>query len=180
MEAGRIGGCEKKEQPWRQARKTNPLSRFPKGRPGRAGSPHAAKARLPPQEGQPPCAIPQARRSRIVLDTDRPSHGSRARQQAVVEKSGTLRGRIRIAAVSGPQACPPISSSQLWGSILPTARDERIGFEWQTTKALPGSNRSCDYPLLSCSGLHSWVQPRPFRCSVSSAPSLRAIWRWLI
>ncbi len=56
-----------------------PHSRFPKGKPGRAGSPHAAKTgRLPPQEGPPPCAIPR-RRSEILLDNDRPSHGSHER-----------------------------------------------------------------------------------------------------
>ncbi len=37
-----------------------PLSRFPKrGKPGREGSPHAAKAlRLPPQEGRCPLVHP--------------------------------------------------------------------------------------------------------------------------
>ena len=62
-----------------------PLSRFPKGesRGGRV-PPTPQKRRLPPQEGKPPCAIPQKKMARvkIFVDRGRPSHGSRDREGA--------------------------------------------------------------------------------------------------
>ena len=51
---------------------------FPRwGKPGREGSPHAAKTRrLPPQEGQAPLVRSPKDVSAFVLDIGRPSHGS--------------------------------------------------------------------------------------------------------
>jgi hypothetical protein len=71
MEAGRIGGGERKRRLWKRiiagdGKEGNPYSPFPfpqRGKRGRAGSPHAAKTAAPPARGQAPCAIPQKDRA---------------------------------------------------------------------------------------------------------------------
>jgi hypothetical protein len=69
MEAGRAGGYKQvpamgnKEMSLRQRGKLfeSPFPVSPKGKPGRAGSPHAAKnGRLPPARGQAPLRDPPA------------------------------------------------------------------------------------------------------------------------
>ena len=68
MEAGRIGiGKGVKQAP---AAARNRISPFPfplRGKPGREGSPHAAKNAAPPQEGFAPLCIPRAFFSRGCL-----------------------------------------------------------------------------------------------------------------
>jgi hypothetical protein len=73
MEAGRVGGCEQQflmgraiKTSLRQQRK--PLSRSPQGDAGAGGVPPTPQnRRLPPQEGKPPCAIPQRLIGRFYL-----------------------------------------------------------------------------------------------------------------
>src|SRR3954452_12671149 len=87
MEAGRIGGGEQSGYIAGGARNEGiftPLSRFPKGeRRGGRVPPTPQKRRLPPQEGKPPCAIPQKDARTTLLDKGRPSHGRLIRAEQV-------------------------------------------------------------------------------------------------
>jgi hypothetical protein len=79
MEAGRVGGCEEKRL-WmkitacgsKEAKLHSPFP-FPhrESRGGRV-PPTPQERRLPPQEGKPPCAIPQMDAREISLDSERP------------------------------------------------------------------------------------------------------------
>jgi hypothetical protein len=73
MEAGRIGGGEQSgyiaggSQERRESLLPFPVS--PKGKAGAGGfPPRRKKRRLPPQEGKPPCAIPQKDARKIFVD----------------------------------------------------------------------------------------------------------------
>jgi len=58
---------------------------FPlRGKPGREGSPHAAKSAAPPTRGLRPLVNPLKEKSAGSLDTTRPSHGSRDRKGTFV------------------------------------------------------------------------------------------------
>ena len=113
MEAGRIGGGEERAAIDRfiacgsKEGISTPLSRFPKGesRGGRV-PPTPQKRRLPPQEGKPPCAIPQKAARKILLDRGRPSHGSldpgAMLRFAGGRKERTLRRRLLAERSRGP------------------------------------------------------------------------------
>jgi hypothetical protein len=66
----------------------NQIAPFPfplRGKPGREGSPHAAKSAAPPTRGLRPLVNPPRKKSAGVVDRSRPSHGSRDRQGAVTK-----------------------------------------------------------------------------------------------
>jgi hypothetical protein len=115
MEAGRIGGGERKRL-WKkinsrrqQGRESfDPLSRFPKGesRGGRV-PPTPQKRRLPPQEGKPPCAIPQKHRAseRFLLT------GAGLLMEGL-DRGLVDRAHRRTEVSTSPHMLPPVTLSQ--------------------------------------------------------------------
>src|SRR6185437_5398225 len=70
MEAGRIGGCEKREMSVKGAESPIPLSRFPKGKAGAGGfPPRRRKTAAPPTRGPAPLCDPPDRIATFLLTT---------------------------------------------------------------------------------------------------------------